>query len=86
MIPDDRDLPLDEKALNFQPQLVRYAELFEAVDATPIKAAIFFTDVAELIEVDVSTASRQALIDGHHAIDSRWLNDQTFKRNEMYES
>ncbi|MCY4129141.1 MAG: UvrD-helicase domain-containing protein [Gammaproteobacteria bacterium] len=86
MIPDDRDLPLDEKALNFQPQLVRYAELFEAFDATPIKAAIFFTDVAELVEVDVSTVSRQALIDGHHAIDSRWLNDQTFKRNEMYES
>lgn len=83
MIPDDRDLPLDDKALNFQPQLVRYAELFEALDSTPIKAAIFFTDVAELVEVDVSIASRRKLINGRSTINTRLVDDQVFKRHEM---
>ena len=86
MIPDDRELPLDQKALNHQSQLIRYAEIFEASESTPIKAAIFFTDVAELVEVDVSRAARQLRLDGSGASDSHWLNDQTFKRHEVLES
>ena len=86
MIPDDRDLPLGEKALNHQPQLIRYAELFEAVDSTPIKAAIFFTDVAELIEVDVTVPSRQTPIDSGDRDATSWLNDKSFKRSELFEN
>ncbi len=86
MIPDDRDLPLDQKALNHQLQLIRYAEIFEAIDSTPIKAAIFFTDVAELVEVDVSIAARQAQFEDRDRSDFRWLNDQTFKRSDALEA
>ena len=86
MIPDDRDLPLDQKALSHQAQLVRYAEIFEAMESTPIRAAIFFTDVAELVEVDISTAARQMHLDGGGVIDSRSLGDQTFKRREVLET
>ena len=86
MIPDDRNVPLDQKALNHQPQLIRYAEIFEATDSCPIKAAIFFTDVAELVEVDISAAARQAQFNSRHDTDSRWLNDQTFKRYEVLEN
>ena len=85
MIPDDRDLPLVEKALNHQPQLIRYAELFEAVDPTPIRAAIFFTDVAGLVEVDVSMPSRQTPIEPGDRDATNWLNDQSFKRSELFE-
>ncbi|MCY4093629.1 MAG: UvrD-helicase domain-containing protein [Gammaproteobacteria bacterium] len=86
MIPDDRDLPLDQKALNHQPQLIRYAEIFEETDSTPIKTAIFFTDVAELVEVDISIAARKAQYDGRSELASDWLNDQTFKRSEILET
>lgn len=86
MIPDDRDIPLDQKALNHQPQLIRYAEIFEAIDSTPIKAAIFFTDVAELIEVDISANGRQAVFEASKGLDPQWLNDETFKRSVVLEA
>ena len=86
MIPDDRDLPLDEKALNHQPQLIRYAEIFEAIDSTPIKAAIFFTDVAKLVEVDVSIQSRHVALNSINTSGTSWLNDQPFKNYEQFES
>lgn len=85
MIPDDRDLPLSEKALIHLAQLIRYAELFEVMDGTPIKAAIFFTDVAELVEVDVSPSSRKALINDTNVFDSHHFEDKTFKRIEVFE-
>lgn len=75
-IPDDRDVSLDIKALVHQPQLVRYAEVFELQEDLPVKAAIFFTDVAELIKVDVSTEARKVLSET-----AREKGDPTFKRD-----
>ncbi len=85
MIPDDRNVPLDQKALNHQPQLIRYAEIFELQESLPIRAAIFFTDVAELVEVDVSIPARKAVIDSGSPSEMHRLNDQTFKPQELLE-
>ena len=87
MIPDDRDVPLDQKALIHQPQLIRYAELFEETDPRPIKAAIFFTDIAELVEVEVTAAARRTPIDPNSVVtDRRSLTDQFFKRYDVFEN
>ena len=84
MIPDDRDLPLHQKALEYQAQLLRYADIFERLDDLPIKAAIFFTDVAELIEVDVSPTARLALENANDVQSAIWQEDRTFKPREQY--
>ena len=64
--PDDRDLPITEKALEHQLQLIRYAYIYERLGSEPVKAAIYFTDVPELVEVDISEDARLAQIRDLH--------------------
>ncbi|MYD44253.1 MAG: AAA family ATPase [Gammaproteobacteria bacterium] len=78
-IPDDRDVSLDLKALEHQSQLIGYARLFELQEDRPIKAAIFFTDTADLVEVDVSQAARDALENEARGTSSAIDQDATFK-------
>ena len=84
MIPDNRSIPLYEKALDHQPQLIRYAELFERLEDRPIKAAIFFTDIAELIEIDISDEARDQLRAKNDAEGPIWDEARTFKSFDAY--
>ena len=62
IIPDNRDIPLSVKALAYQEQLIQYAEIFEGLDDNvPVKAAIYFSDVPELVSVDISQDARNLL-------------------------
>lgn len=77
MIPDDSDLPLEEKAKNHEPQLASYANLFRNIEDIPTKAGIFFTDVARLIEVELVNDVAQS----YEQLDVS--RDRLFKASEL---
>ncbi len=81
-IPDDRPIPLEQKVLDHQAQLVRYVDILKQQEDVPTKAAIFFTDVGELINVDISQAARDILSQLEDC-GRAWHEDPSFKRLDL---
>ena len=60
-IPDDEDLDLNLKAQQYQAQLLLYAKIFQELEGKPVRAAIYFTDIASFEEVDISEGVEEVL-------------------------
>lgn len=68
--PADNDDLVEIKAYDHQLQLIRYAILFENEDSRPVKAAIYFSDIAEFVEVDISDDARKVFLKEQYGIES----------------
>lgn len=79
MIPDNSSLSLEEKAKNHEPQLRNYTNIYRQLEDRPIKTAIFFTDIATLVEVEINEEFPS--LDE----DAGFLDDRTFKSPVLLE-